>query len=105
MNNDTRGTGRGPDKPAGHDQEAEAAEYQRQLDATSENGADQEEGSQSGEAAEWADRHPRAAGAVGESVDDPAASGSPDHLSTAVLGHAQLPQHERECQASSGAHV
>ena len=78
MSSDTRGTGHGPDKPGGHDQEAEVAEYQSHLDATSENGANHEEGSQSGEAAKWADRHPQAAGAVGdpadESADDPATS-------------------------------
>ena len=27
------------------------------------------------------------------------------HGPVSLLGHAQLPQHERECQASSGAHV
>jgi hypothetical protein len=53
MNADIRGTGRGPDKPSGYDQEADVEEYQRHLDATSENRVDrEEEDSQSGEAAE-----------------------------------------------------
>jgi hypothetical protein len=69
MSSDTRGTGRGPDKQNGHDQEAEVAEYQRHLDATSESPDDSEGDSQSEEAAEWADRHPRDAGAVGDPGD------------------------------------
>lgn len=85
MSSDTRGIGHGPDKPGGHDQEAEVEEYQRSLDATSENGTDREEDSRSGEAAEWADRHPRAAGAVGgpgdESANDPVTPGSRTSLS------------------------
>ena len=82
MSSDTRGGGRGPGRPGGYDQEADVAEYQSELDATSENRADLEEDSRSAEAAERADRHPRAAGAISdpedESADDPATSGSPD---------------------------
>ena len=84
MSSDTRGAGREPDKPGGYDQEADVAEYQSELDAASENRADREEDNRSAEAAEPADRHPRAAGAIGdsgdESADDPATSSSPDLL-------------------------
>ena len=52
MSSDTRGSGREPDKRDGDDQEAEVAEYQSHLDATSENEADREEDNKSGEAAE-----------------------------------------------------
>jgi len=72
MSNDPGGAGRGSDEPGGYDQEADAAEYQNELDATSENGDNGDEDSKSGEAAEWADRHPRNAGAVGDPGDEPA---------------------------------
>lgn len=38
MSNDPGGAGRGPDEPGGYDQEADVAQYQSELDATSENG-------------------------------------------------------------------
>ena len=72
MSSEPGGAGRGPDEPGGYDQEADVAEYQSELDATSENGGDGDEDSKSGKAAEWADRHPRAAGAVGDPGDEPA---------------------------------
>ena len=73
MSSEPGGAGREPDEPGGYDQEADVAEYQSELDATSENGGDGDEDSKSGEAAEWADRHPGAAGAVGDPGDEPAA--------------------------------
>ena len=84
---------------------------QRNLDATSENGADHEEDSQSGEAAEWADRHPRAAGAVSdpsdESADDPATSGSPELLSSsgcvAMLNSHDMIRNAKASQSSARA--
>jgi hypothetical protein len=72
MSNDPGGAGRGPDEPGGGGQEADVAEYQSELDATSANGDDGDEDNKSGEAAGWADRHPRAAGAVGDPGDEPA---------------------------------
>jgi hypothetical protein len=72
MSNDPGRADRGPDEPGGYDQEADVAKYQGELDATSENGDDGDEDSTSGEAAEWADSHPRAAGAVGDPGDEPA---------------------------------
>jgi len=71
MSSEPDGAGREPDEPGGYDQEADVAEYQSELDATSENGGDGDEDNKSGEAAEWADRNPRAAGAVGDPGDGP----------------------------------
>lgn len=72
MSNDPGGAGRGPDEPGGYDQEADVAEYQSELDATSEHGGNGDQDNKSGEAAAWADRHPRNAGAVGDPGDEPA---------------------------------
>lgn len=59
MSGDTRETGHGQGEPAGYDQEDDVAEYQSQLDATSENPANRERDSQFEDAAQWADERPR----------------------------------------------